>query len=325
MRKSVILGVVAALGGVLTSHAQMPANVPTTILERHDPAFDALVGADAKVEIIYQGDAFFEGPVWHPTVNGFLTFSDLIANRIVKWDPVTRQPSTYVADVWKGKDDSSVIRFERDGKTYVQVGPNGQTLDRDWRLVFTAMGSGRIMRRETNGTINVLAASFEGRHLNAPNDLVYKSDGALYFTDIRASLVTTDESPTQGVPTTGVYRLKDGQLTLLVRTIEAPNGIAFSPDEKVLYVNDIRARKLMRYDVAVDGTLAGERVLVDMGTDPRIGNPDGMKIDSGGINWAGAPLIEMGKLFKQTEPALCAAYGDGYSNRCRHRESSGHS
>lgn len=284
MRTLAWLCVVAAISAASSAFAQTPA----PIVQRLDPAFDALVPADTKVEIIYQGDAFFEGPVWHPA-DGFLTFSDLITNRIVKWDPATKQTSTFVADVWKGMDNSSAIRFERDGKTYVQIGPNGETLDKEGRLVFTAMGSGRIMRREPNGAITVLAQSYEGRHLNAPNDLVYKSDGALYFTDIRAGLVTRDETPPEGVPHTGVYRLKDGVLTLLVNNLDAPNGIAFSPDEKILYVNDIRQRKLMRYDVQADGTLANGRVLVDMIADPRVGNPDGMKVDVRGNIWDGGP------------------------------------
>ncbi len=285
MRTLAYFCVTAAVSFASSAFAQVPAPV----VQRLDPAFDALVPADTKVEIIYQGDAFFEGPVWHRVGAGFLTFSDLIANRIVKWDPATKQTSTLVADVWKGKDNSSAIRFERDGKTYVQVGPNGETLDKEGRLVFTAMGSGRIMRREADGTITILADKYQGHHFNAPNDLVYKSDGALYFTDIRACLVTADETPRDGVPHTGVYRLKDGQLTLLVSNLDAPNGIAFSPDEKVLYVNDIRQRKLMRYDVQSDGTLLGGRVLVDMIADPRVGNPDGMKVDTRGNIWDGGP------------------------------------
>ena len=259
-----------------------------TTVERLDPALDALLAPDTEVEKLHEEDVFFEGPVWHRQGN-FLTFSDLISNRVDKWDPNTRQVSTYVPDVWKGKDNSSAISFERNGKKYIQVGPNGQTVDKEGRLVFTAMGSGRIMRREADGKLTVLADKFEGHHLNAPNDLAYKSDGSLYFTDIRAGLKTEDENPPEGVPHTGVYRLKDGQLTLLARDLEAPNGLAFSPDEKILYVNDIRSKRVMRYDVTADGKLANGRVFVDMNSDSRPGNPDGMKVDVRGNVWDTGP------------------------------------
>ena len=109
------------------------------------------------------------------------------------------------------------------------------------------------------------------------------------FTDIRANTKSTDFTPAEGVPHTGVYRIKDGKLTLLVKDLDAPNGIAFSPDEKALYVNDIRAKKLWRYDVTTDGGTANGRVLVDMNSDPRPGNPDGMKIDVKGNIWDGGP------------------------------------
>jgi gluconolactonase len=260
-------------------------------VERLDAAIDALVGPEVKVEKLAEQDGFFEGPVWHRGPGqGFLTFSDVTQNTIFRWDPAGGL-MTYVDKVFTGKDTSSVITFERNGRTYQQPGPNGQTLDKEGRLVFCAMGSGKIMRREPNGSLTVLVSAYNGRHLNAPNDLVYKSDGALYFTDIRANSRTTDENPPEGVPHTGVYRFKDGQLTLLVSDLATPNGLAFSPDEKVLYVNDIRVRKMMRYDVNADGALANGRVFMDMmaAGDSRPGNPDGMRVDTRGNVWTGWP------------------------------------
>ena len=260
-------------------------------VERHDPSVDALVGAEVKVEKLAEQDGFFEGPVWHRGPGqGFLTFSDVTQNRIFKWDQASGL-TTYIDKVFTGKDTSSVITFERNGRMYQQPGPNGQTLDKEGRLVFCAMGSGKIMRREANGSLTILVSAYNGHHLNAPNDLVYKNDGALYFTDIRANSRTTDENPPEGVPHTGVYRFKDGQLTLLVSDLATPNGLAFSPDEKVLYVNDIRVRKVMRYDVNADGTLSNGRVFFDMMAtgDTRLGNPDGMRIDTSGNVWTGGP------------------------------------
>src|SRR5690348_1335959 len=174
------------IGGAGTAQAQ-------SVVERLDPALDALVAPDTRIEKIHEDDQFFEGPVWHHGKDGnFLTFSDLISNRVDKWDPKTKQVSTYIADVWKGKDNSNAIAQERNGKKYIQVGPNGETLDKEGRLVFTAMGSGQIVRREADGKLTVLADKYEGHHLNAPNDLVIKSDGAIYFTDIRKDTVTKD-------------------------------------------------------------------------------------------------------------------------------------
>src|SRR5438105_3309829 len=114
------------------------------VVEKLDPALDALVAPDTRVEkIIEDQDAFFEGPVWHHGREGnFLTFSDLVRNRVNKLDPRNHQLSTYVADVWQRKDNSSAISFERNGRKYAQIGPNGETLDKQGRLVFTAMGSG---------------------------------------------------------------------------------------------------------------------------------------------------------------------------------------
>ena len=273
---SISLAAVLAALSLSASQAQAPAGA----LERLDPAVDTLVDASVTVEKIHEDDQFFEGPVWHHGKDGeFLTFSDLISNRINKWDPKTKQVTPYISNIWKGKDNSNAIAQERNGKKYVQVGANGETLDSQGRLVFVAMGSGQVVRQETGGKLTVLADKFEGHHLNAPNDLVIKANGDIYFTDIRANTKSSDFTPPEGVPHTGVYRIKDGKLELLTKDLDAPNGIAFSPDEKVLYVNDIRAKKVMRYDVKADGTLANGAVFIDMNSDPRPGNPDGMKVD----------------------------------------------
>ena len=283
MRKFTVRLLAATAMGIGSAHAQ-------SVVEKLDPALDALVAPDTKIEKIHEDDQFFEGPVWHHGAEGsFLTFSDLISNRVDKWDPKTKQVTTYIANVWKGKDNTNAIAQERNGKKYVQVGPNGETLDKQGRLVFTAMGSGQIVRRESDGKITVLADKYEGRHLNAPNDLALKSDGSVYFTDIRANTKSSDFNPPDGVAHTGVYRIKDGKLELLVGDLDAPNGIAFSPDEKVLYVNDIRAKKVWRYDVAADGKISNGKVFIDMNSDSRPGLPDGMKIDVQGNVWDSGP------------------------------------
>jgi gluconolactonase len=288
--KKLVISVLAATAMSAGAGPGVSVAQAESAVERLDPALDALVAPDTKVEKIHEDDQFFEGPVWHHgKEESFLTFSDLISNRIDKWDPKTKQVSTYIADVWKGKDNSNAIAQERNGKKYVQVGANGETLDKQGRLVFVAMGSGQVVRRETDGKLTVLADKYEGHHLNAPNDLVIKSNGDIYFTDIRANTKSSDFNPPEGVPHTGVYRIKDGKLELLVSNLEAPNGIAFSPDEKVLYVNDIRAKKVMRYDVKADGGIENGELFIDMTSDPRPGLPDGMKVDVQGNVWDSGP------------------------------------
>jgi gluconolactonase len=283
MKKFAVLFLAATAMGIGAARAQ-------SAVERLDPALDALVAPDTRVEKIHEEDQFFEGPVWHHGKEGnFLTFSDLISNRIDKWDPKTKQVSTYLADVWKGKDSSNAIVQERNGRKLVQVGPNGETLDKEGRLVFEAMGSGKVVRREADGKLTTLAETYEGHHLNAPNDLVIKSNGDIYFTDIRANTKSTDFNPPEGVDHTGVYRIRNGKLERLDGTLEAPNGIAFSPDEKALYVNDIRKKQVVRYDVKPDGTLANRKLFIDMTTDSRPGNPDGMKVDTKGNVWDSGP------------------------------------
>jgi gluconolactonase len=287
MKKRLFLSaaMIAIAFGVSASQAQAPS-----VVEKLDPALDQLVAPDTKVEKIHEDDQFFEGPVWHHGREGsFLTFSDLISNRVDKWDPTTKAVTTYIADVWKGKDKANAIAQPRNGKDYVQVGPNGQTLDKQGRLVFCAMGSGEIRRREADGKITVLASQYQGHHLNAPNDLVIKSNGDIYFTDIRANTKSSDFSPPDGVPHTGVYRIRGNTLELLDSTVDAPNGIAFSPDEKVLYVNDIRMKKVLSYKVKPDGTLENRKVFIDMTSDSRPGLPDGMKIDVQGNIWDSGP------------------------------------
>jgi gluconolactonase len=273
---------------LMLSCANAVAQPTPAAMESFDPAFGALAG-NAMVEVLREDvRAFFEGPVWHR--GGFLTFSNLVANRIDRFDPASGEFSVYIDEIWKGRDSASAIHFERDGESFAQVGANGETLDAEGRLVFTAMGSGKIMRRENDGTITILAQGYNGHHLNAPNDLVYRADGALYFTDIRAGLVTADENPPDGVPHTGVYRLKNGTLTLLDDMLVAPNGIALSPDGAVLYVNDIRARIVYAYDVNAAGTVSNKRVFFEVPANPdRPGNPDGMKLDVHGNIWNSGP------------------------------------
>jgi gluconolactonase len=267
---------------------QEPSQAPAqAALIRLDPALDAVISPAAKIEKIAEAFRFTEGPVWvnrrSEPGGGYLLFSDIPANKIHKWTPdgkvtVYLEPSGYT-----GGDTTGVGREvkEPDGEVFYNLGSNGITLDPQGRVTFNAMGDRAIVRLEPDGRRTILADKFEGKRLNSTNDLVYRSDGALYFTDPPSALRGGDTDPKKELPYNGVFLLKDGKLTLLIRDIR-PNGLAFSPGGKYFYVNDNVARTILRYDVRPDGTIANRKVLVDMSGEKEAGNPDGMKVDSAG-------------------------------------------
>jgi gluconolactonase len=257
-----------------------PQNNAAKTFERLDPAFDSLLLPDSELELVATGFVFTEGPVYRP--DGLLLFSDIPANAIYKWSPqmgasVYRRPAGY------------------DGPPAPEgayIGPNGLTLDREGRLVICEHGNRRVTRLEKDGSITVLADRYQGKRLNSPNDAVYKSDGGLYFTDPPYGLPKQDEDPAKELKFNGVYRLNpDGTLLLLTSELSRPNGLAFSPDEKVLYVaNSDPARKIwMRYEVKADGTLGAGSVFFDATSRQEDGLPDGMKVDTNGNLYCTGP------------------------------------
>lgn len=247
---------------------------------RLDPALDALVPATAKIEKVATGFQFTEGPLWFKD-SGNLWFSDVQGN-------VTRQlaPDGTVTEILKpaGYDG-------KDAPEGAFVGPNGMTFDKDGNVLICQHGNRRIARRNKAGVITTLIDRFEGKRLNSPNDLVFKSDGALYFTDPPYGLTKGDEDPKKELTFNGIYRLQADKLTLLNKEMTRPNGIAFSPDEKWLYVaNSDAARKAwMKFPVLEDGTLGPGRVFADVTAEQGEGLPDGLKVDSKGNVWATGP------------------------------------
>lgn len=197
------------------------------------------------------GFQFTEGPVWHP--EGYLLFTDIPANRIIRWLPdghveTCREPSGHA---------------------------NGLTFDRDGRLIACEHGNRRVSRTEPDGAIVILAAHFQGRRLNSPNDVVVRSDGTVYFTDPPYGIALDERE----LPFHGVYALAPGgTLTLLTDDFDRPNGLAFSPDERILYVGDTARRHVRAFDVRPDGTLSNGRVFAELYSE-QPGGPDGMKVD----------------------------------------------
>jgi len=278
---------------------------------RVDPAFDSLVPAGAQIEKLAAGFAFTEGPLWRP--QGSLWFSDVIGNVVRQWSP-----------------DGTVIEILRpggyDGNSLPVGGfngPNGMTADRDGAVVLCQHGNRRIVRITADGKISTVVDRYQGKRLNSPNDLVFHSDGSLYFTDPPYGLPRQDEDPAKELPFNGVYRFADGKLQLIIEDLHRPNGLAFSPDYKILYVaNSERPKMWMRYDVAANGTVRNGRVFADVDHSQEPGVPDGMKIDAlgnmyaagpGGV-WVYSPAgAHLGTIKTPETPANCAWGDDGKS------------
>jgi gluconolactonase len=254
-------------------------------LTRNDPAFDRIVPTGAQVEKLAGGFQFTEGPIWVPkssASDGYLLFSDPNNNVIYRWTQ-DGQVSIYMTKSgYRGTDIGE----------YGQPGSNGLTLDSEGRLSINQHGNRRVVRLEKNGQITVLADRYEGKRLNSPNDLVYKSDGALYFTDPPFGLPKFFDDPRKELPYSGVFRISpDGKLVLVSTDLKGPNGIAFSPDEKYLYVDnwDTAKKVVMRYRVEPDGTLSHGEVFFDMTSTPGEDALDGMKVDVEGNLYVSGP------------------------------------
>jgi gluconolactonase len=246
---------------------------------RLDPSIDRIIPPDARLEQLASGFSFTEGPVWSP--DGLLLFSDPDDNRIYRWSP------DLGVSVFRTKSGYAGI----DIGEYRQPGSNGLTLDADGRLTIAEHGNRRITRLEKNGNITVLAERFDGKRLNSPNDLVYRSDGSLYFTDPFFGLPRFENDRRREQPHAGIYRVKNGEVQLLSSQLKGPNGIAFSPDERYLYVAnwDEQKKIVMRWDVRADGTLAHGRVFFDMTSAPGQEALDGLKVDREGHVYVSGP------------------------------------
>ncbi|MEM7775110.1 MAG: SMP-30/gluconolactonase/LRE family protein [Pseudomonadota bacterium] len=236
-----------------------------------DPRFEAYRNMNAAVERLYTGTRWGEGPVWFGD-GRYLLWSDIPNQRILRWD-----------------DETGAVSVFRKPSNYA----NGNTRDRQGRLVTCEHGGRRVIRTEYDGRITVLADSYEGKSLNSPNDVVVKSDDSIWFTDPPFGILGNYEgNKAEPDPALGqnVYRVDGatGEITIVADDVLGPNGLAFSPDERIVYIVESRGvpyRKILAYDVASDGrTITNKRVLIDAGPG---GTPDGFRVDIDGNLWCG--------------------------------------
>ena len=280
--------------------ALTPSEVNVEVV-RNDPRMDEVVGPNPKVFKVAEGFKFTEGPIWVKD-GGYLLFSDPNSNTIYKYSPdgegkldVFRTPSGYT-----GSDIAE----------YGQPGSNGLTLDPKGRLTINQHGNHRVVRVENNGMDTVLADSYQGKRLNSPNDLVYRSDGTLFFTDPPFGFPKAFIDRRKELPFSGVYSIYKGKLQLISKDFTGPNGIALSPDEKYLYVGNWprgivgqaprnedepvgeigeKHKAIMRYELQADGTLKNGTLFFDFTDAPGEDGLDGIKVDQKGNLYVSAP------------------------------------
>lgn len=256
-----------------------PAAKPVSTIVRLDPALDVLLAPTAAAEKIAGGFKFLEGPLARS--DGSVLFSDLVGN------------VAYLRTA-DGKVSELLNPGGYDGHDLPAggyIGPNGMVVDASGDVLLCQHGNRRIVRLDKNGKVTPVIERYAGKRLNSPNDLVFAPDGSLYFTDPPFGLPKADQDPAKEQPVNGVYRWKNGEVTLAAKDLALPNGIAFSPDFKVLYVSnsDQGKRLWMRYDVAASGELTNGKVFADATTSPDAGVPDGLKVDTAGNVYATGP------------------------------------
>jgi len=275
-----------AFGLVLLAGCAAPEPEPAPVdhgagtVLRADPAVDAIVPEEYKIEKLHGGFQFTEGPVWIDKDGGYLLFSDIPANAIYKWIH-DGQVTDFLKPVFEGEIGEGGL-----------AGSNGLLLDPNGDLLLCEHGGRRVSRLGEDGERTTVVDEYEGKRFNSPNDAVLHSDGSLYFTDPPYGLPQQDDDPAKELDFNGIYRYSaDGTLTLLNRDQSRPNGIGLSPDEKTLYVaNSDQSSKLwMAYPVNDDGTLGEGTVFFDVSSEQADGLPDGLALDTQGNIFATGP------------------------------------
>ena len=267
MRKLATLLACTFLAGA--AHAQS--------VKKLDPALDKVIAPGTKIEKVATGFLFIEGPMWR---DGKLWFSDVKGDKVRTFDPKTGAVTVVLKDSG-GVKDASPDFF---------LGSNAMVTDKDGSILLTRMAIGTIERMDDKGNLKPFLSNYQGKRLNSPNDLVFTRDGALWITDPPFGLPKMDADPKKQLKYNPVWRYADGKLTPVITDMTAPNGIAFSPDEKTLYVSNSMPKMYIRaYDVGAGGKLSNPRALISFPPPNPADVPDGMKVDSAGNLWASGP------------------------------------
>jgi gluconolactonase len=308
---------VCSLAALLTGCSTAPPSPPGPAaaapgvgsIVRLDPGFDSLVPKEAVIEKVAGGFEFTEGPVWRP--EGVLWFSDVTGNVLRSVTPAGQV--TVLIQKAGGESSAPPGSF---------IGPNGMIADKDGYVLLCQHTNRRVVRVAKDLTMTPYLEKFEGKRFNSPNDLVYRSDGTLYFTDPPYGLLKQDDDPAKELKFNGVFRYAHGKLTAEIKDLNRPNGLALSPDGKILYVanSDPQKRIWMRYDVAADGSISNGKLFADVTAEKEEGLPDGFKVDTKGNIWTSGPAgiwvfspdgKHLGTLKTPEVPANCNWGDDG--------------
>lgn len=254
----------------------MKAIVPPHV-NKLDPALDAVLAPDTKIEKVATGFVFTEGPMWR---EGKLWFSDVRAYKVETFDPKT------------GK--VAVVLTKSGGAGDVppggNLGSNAMVTDKDGSILLCRMAVGTIERMDDKGNLKPFLSKYEGKRLNSPNDLLFAKDGALWFTDPSFGLPKMDQDPKKQLKFNAVWRYAGGKLTPVITDLSQPNGIGFSPDGKTLYISDsLPNMAVYAYDVGADGKVSNKRVFIKYPGPVAPDVPDGLKVDSAGNVWTSGP------------------------------------
>jgi gluconolactonase len=290
MKKSILVAAILFLSAFTHLRAQAPAG---KAIAKLDPSLDALVSPDARLDVVKSGFGFTEGIVWVDRgKDSYLLLSDMYANVIYKLTPEGEVSLYLDHSGYTGYDIWRVGMPQPDSKrkdVFFMIGSNGLALDRQGRLVIATWSGRSIDRIEKDGKRTILADRYEGKRFGGTNDLTVKKDGAIYFTDSYGGLRGKENDPSKELDFNGIFMWKDGKVSLAIKDISTPNGLAFSPDERYLYANGSGNRYVRRYDVQPDDTLTNSRLLIDMNSDPAPGITDGMKVDTQGNIYESGP------------------------------------
>jgi gluconolactonase len=266
-----------ALALLMSMSCMSAENGENMSITRLDPALDALIARDARIERVASGFKFTEGPMWR---EGRLWFSDLRDDKVLAVTPDGKVET--LIEHAGGLNPFPVDSY---------LGSNAMVTDKDRSVLLVQQGGRKIVRLDARLRPTTLIEKYQGKKLNSPNDLVFAPDGSLWFTDPPFGLLQMDKDPAKELSFNGVYRYADGKLDAAIKDLTLPNGLAFSPDGKTLYVANYGPKRFVNaYDVGANGTVSNARTLIEYGADVKgSGGPDGLKVDRRGNVWTTGP------------------------------------